>query len=95
MYIHCIMKYQWDPKKSESNKKKHGVYFSDAATIFSDPFLLYNEDDSQKEKRFRALGMDACFRILVVVFTWRGDDIRIISARKATPRERKQYEDKP
>lgn len=79
------MKYQWDSKKSESNNKKHGVYFSDAVSIFSDPLSIWDEDDCQKEKRFKALGMDACFKILVVIFTWRGDDIRIISAREATP----------
>lgn len=86
------MKYQWDSKKAESNYKKHGVYFSDAVSVFSDDHALTIEDDYPDEQRFITLGMDIFGRVLVVIYTWRGDDIRIISARKATPSERKQYE---
>ena len=86
------MKYQWDSKKAESNYKKHGVYFSDAVSVFSDDHALTIEDDYPAEQRFITLGMDIFGRVLVVIYTWRGDDIRIITARKATPRERKQYE---
>lgn len=85
------MKYQWDPKKADSNYKKHGVYFSDAVSVFSDELAVAIDDDSPDEKRFVTLGMDAFARVLVVIYTWRGDDIRIISARKATQKERKQY----
>jgi uncharacterized DUF497 family protein len=85
------MRYQWDPKKAVSNYKKHGVYFSDAVSVFSDEFAVTIDDDYPDEKRFVTLGMDAFARVLVVIYTWRGDDIRIISARKATQKERKQY----
>jgi uncharacterized protein len=86
------MKYQWDLEKAKSNYKKHGVYFSDAVSVFSDDHALTIEDDYPDEQRFTTLGMDLFGRVLVVIYTWRGDDIRIISARKATPSERKQYE---
>jgi len=88
------MNYQWDPKKSNSNYHKHGIYFSDAVSVFEDDLAITIEDDCSEEQRFITLGRDAFRRILVVVYTWRGDDIRIISARKATPNDRKQYGEK-
>ena len=88
-----IMDYQWDVNKSEANLKKHRVDFADAVTVFSDDFALTITDDYPDEERFVTIGMDALGRILVVIYTWRGDSIRIISARKATNRERKQYEE--
>ena len=87
------MDYQWDANKSATNLKKHQVYFADAVTVFSDDFALTITDDYPDEERFVTIGMDALGRILVVIYTWRGDSIRIISARKATNRERKQYEE--
>ena len=87
------MDYQWDVNKSEANLKKHRVDFADAVTVFSDDFALTIPDDYPDEERFVTIGMDALGRILVVIYTWRGDSIRIISARKATNRERKQYEE--
>jgi len=89
------MKYQWDKKKAKSNHKKHNVYFADAVAVFSDKHAVCIEDEVNGEKRFIILGMDAFARILVVVYTWCGEEIRIISARKATPKERKQYGEKP
>jgi uncharacterized DUF497 family protein len=89
------MDYQWDPKKAQSNHKKHGVAFADAVTVFPDEFALTIEDDYPHEQRFVTIGRDAFDRILVVVYTWRDDSIRIISARNATPQERKKYEEKP
>lgn len=89
------MKYQWNKKKAKSNHKKHDIYFADAVAVFSDERAVHIEDDVNGEERFIILGMDAFGRILVVVYTWRGEDIRIISARKATPNERKQYGEKP
>lgn len=86
------MDYEWDPAKARANLRKHGVDFADAATVFSDDYALTIPDDSPDEERFVTLGMDALARILVVVFTWRGQHIRIISARKAESQERKQYE---
>ena len=88
-----MLKYQWDKNKAEKNHEKHGILFSDAVSIFQDDLASTIEDDCQDEQRFVTLGMDALGRLLVVVYTWRGNDIRIISARKATPRERKQYEE--
>ena len=87
------MKYQWDREKAKRNLKNHNVRFSDAATVFSDDRALTIEDDHPDEQRFITIGLDATARILVVVYTWRGDDIRIISARKATKTEIKQYEE--
>lgn len=86
------MNYQWDDEKAKANARKHGVEFADAVTVFADDFAVTIEDDDPEEERFVTIGMDALGRILVVVFTWRGEDLRIISARGATHNERKQYE---
>lgn len=87
------MDYQWGPIKAKSNYQKHGIYFSDAAFVLEDDLAIKIQDDSAEEERFVVLGRDAFGRILVVVYTWRGDDVRIISARKATPSECKRYEE--
>ena len=86
------MNYQWDRNKAKSNLQKHDVDFADAATVFSDDFALTIEDDNPDEDRFITIGMDALGRVLVVVYTYRGDTIRIISARKATRNEVRTYE---
>jgi uncharacterized DUF497 family protein len=86
------MNYQWDDDKARTNLTKHGIDFADAVTVFSDDFAITIEDDHPREERFVTIGMDALGRILVVVYAWRGESIRIISARKATSGERKQYE---
>jgi uncharacterized DUF497 family protein len=79
--------------KAASNLHKHGVRFADAVSVFSDEFALTATDDFAEEERFVTLGTDAFGRVLVGVYTWRGERlIRIISARKATRRERTQYE---
>lgn len=84
----------WDPEKARLNLKKHGVRFSDAETVLFDPNALTREDmDSEGEQRFVTVGMDAGDHILVVVYTYRGEYIRLISARSATKRERMQYEE--
>ena len=80
-------------ERAESGAHK-GVTFEEAATIFNDPDV-YIEDDaghSDEEDRFVALGVSEKLRVLFVCFTYRGENIRLISARKATPRERKHYE---
>jgi len=82
----------WDPSKSRSNLKKHGVSFADTFAVFEDPAALTLEDRKGDEERFVTIGMDAFGRVLVVVYTWRGEEIRIISARKATKMEMRQYE---
>jgi len=88
------MGYEWDPAKAEANARKHGIDFADAAIALEDEGALTLEDTSSRfEERFVSLCADPLGRVLVVVFAWRGDDIRLISARKATGRERRQYEE--
>ena len=90
-------RFTWDPAKAKLNEKKHGVSFEEAQTIFHDDHARFEHDPdhSQDEERFLLLGMSAKLRILVVCHCYRSDDyeIRLISARKATKQERKQYEE--
>jgi uncharacterized protein len=86
------MSYQWDPHKAHGNQQKHGVRFADAVSVFADDFAITVEDEDADEERFVTIGIDAFGRILVVVYTFREDEIRLISAREASPHERKQYE---
>jgi len=85
---------EWDAAKAASNRRKHRVSFEEAATAFEDPQSLTIPDPlhSEDEDRFVLLGVSTSGKLLVVVHTERGDRIRIISARKATAPERKQYE---
>jgi uncharacterized protein len=87
--------FEWDERKAEKNLKKHGVSFEEASTVFGDPLALTIPDPlhSDEEDRFITLGESHQRRLIVVVFTERGDKIRIISARVATRRERKDYEE--
>lgn len=87
------VRFQFDPTKAASNLKKHGVSFGDAEGVFYDPLAIHQLDpDSEDEERFVAVGMDSVGTILVVVYTLRGEEIRLISARRATRREVKSYE---
>ena len=88
------MDYQWDDNKAKANLKKHKVDFADAVTVFGDDLAITVEDDDPDEERFVTIGVDAQGRILVVVYTWRGESIRLISARKATRGERQEYEER-
>ncbi len=85
---------QWDAKKALENERKHGVRFSDVEPVFFDPYALTINDEYSKEERFVTVGTDGFDRVLVVVYTYRGDDIRLISARFATRREVKVYEER-
>jgi uncharacterized DUF497 family protein len=87
--------FTWDPRKAEENLKKHGIDFREAATVFDDPLstAFPDADHSSNERRFLILGLSALGRILVVSYTESGDTIRIISARAATRREQKFYEE--
>jgi uncharacterized protein len=85
------MLYQWDNNKAEINRLKHGVDFADAVSVFADDAAITIMDDYPNEERFATIGIDALGRILVVIYTWRNNDIRLISARKATRSERRQY----
>jgi len=86
------MSFAWDSAKAEANRRKHGVAFADAVEVFYDGQALTKPDDHPDEERYITIGIDAISRILIVVYTWRQSTIRIISARKATVRERAQYE---
>ena len=86
------MEFEWDPDKAASNLRKHAVRFAEAVTVFDDDAMLTIPDDDPDEDRFVAIGMGSLGRILVVIYTARGDRIRIISARTATRREQSQYE---
>ena len=84
--------FEWDKSKAKENKSKHGISFADTFAVFEDPNAVTLEDFRQGEQRDVTIGMDAFGRILVVVYTWRDDNIRIISARKAVRYEVRQYE---
>jgi uncharacterized DUF497 family protein len=89
------LEFAWDEDKAKTNLKKHRVSFEEASSVFGDPLALTIPDPlhSEEEERFITLGESHRRRILVVVTTDRGDSIRIISARVATRRERKNYEE--
>ena len=86
--------FEWDPAKAASNLQKHNVSFAEAATVFFDPLSITVPDPvhSLNEERFVITGLSYQRRPLVVIHLDRGDRIRIISARPATPSERKKYE---
>ncbi len=91
-----MLRFEWDENKNRINQEKHRVSFEEAQTVFYDDeaLLKTDPDHSEEEDRFLLLGFSAEANILVVVHCYRADDsvIRIISARKATKSERKQYE---
>ena len=85
----------WDTKKAAANIRKHGIEFPHAATVLYDPMAVTIEDKSHDEQRFATIGADLIGRILVVVYTYAGEEeIRLISARKATSKERTIYGEK-
>jgi uncharacterized DUF497 family protein len=88
--------FEWDLRKARLNLAKHGVGFEEASTIFGDPLSLtiVDPEHSQTEERYVTMGTAFNGKLLVVVHTDRGDNIRIISARRVSRRERKLYEEK-
>jgi len=87
------VRFQYDPSKAASNLKKHGVSFADTEAVFLDPLAIHQVDpDSEDEERFVAVGMGSAGIVLVVIYTLRGEEIRLISARRATRHEVKSYE---
>ncbi|MCC6858530.1 MAG: BrnT family toxin [Bryobacterales bacterium] len=89
------MGFEWDEaSKAGTNFRKHGVRMPEAIPVFDDPYAITITDDESDpdEQRFVTMGMGAMGRLLVVVYSWRGDNIRIISARPAEAHEREQYE---
>lgn len=89
------MRFEWDPEKAALNLRKHGVDFGEGSTVFGDPLARIIDDPihSHYEQRFVLLGWSSYGRLLVVAFTEpKPDTIRIMSVRKAQPRERRDYE---
>ena len=89
-----MLLFEWDKQKALNNEKKHGITFDEASTVFADPLSLTIHDPlhSKIEDRFVIIGVSYRNSMLIVVHTERGDKIRIISARKATKKERTYYE---
>ena len=90
------LEFEWDAAKARSNKRKHGVAFDEAASVFADPLarIFDDEEHSDEEHRELIVGYSARNRLLIVSFTERGADlVRIISARKATKHEQRDYEE--
>lgn len=89
------LEFEWDSRKANRNRQKHRVTFEEASTVFSDPLSVTIDDPvhSDDEERFIILGESSRRRLLVVSFTERDTRLRIISARVATRRERKDYEE--
>jgi uncharacterized DUF497 family protein len=92
VYTSTQVAVEWDPAKARSNLRKHGVWFADAVTALEDERAISVRDEAEDEERWITIGMDSLARILVVVYTWRDERIRLISARPATRRESRQYE---
>ncbi len=87
------MSVEWDPNKATTNLQKHGVRFADAEAVLFDPNAISIEDSTAKdEQRFITIGIDSLWRLLVVVYTHRGQTILLISARPVTKTERRKYE---
>ncbi len=88
------MQYEWDPDKAASNDAKHGVSFEEGTSVFGDPLAttVQDPDHSEGEPRFLTTGLSTRQRVLIVWHTDRGEAIRIIGAREATPHERRIYE---
>src|SRR5260370_16120794 len=85
---------EWDLAKARANLSKHGVDFADAATALEDDQALTIRDPlSADEERWITMGRDALGSLLVVIYAWREETVRLISARLATPREKRQYEE--
>jgi len=89
-----MMEFEWDAAKAESNIERHGVSFAEAMTVFGDPLevTILDPDHSESEFRFLSMGSSIRGRLLVVAYTEREGRIRLISAREATPGERRNYE---
>ena len=89
------MRFEWDESKATANLEKHNVSFYEATEVFADELMqyAYDEDHSEEEPRFLAMGETKHQRLLIVSHTVRGDTIRIISAREMTPRERRDFEE--
>lgn len=88
------LRFEWDPSKDALNQEKHGVSFEEASSVFGDPFstTIPDPDHSEDEFRFLTLGFSVLNRLIVVIHTDRAESVRLITARAATPKERRSYE---
>jgi uncharacterized DUF497 family protein len=87
------MRFQYDPDKAAANLRKHGVSFADAEGVLEDPLAVTVEDpDAEGERRLITVGLGSAGELLVVVYAERDDEYRLISARRATRKEQKDYE---
>jgi uncharacterized DUF497 family protein len=88
------IRFEWDEAKAAANLGKHGISFDEAQTVFGDPdtSTLFDDQHSDVEDRFIDIGLSASGRLLVISYTENDERIRIISCRKATPKERRHYE---
>ena len=85
---------EWDPRKARLNARKHGILFADATAALEDEQALTVADfSSSGEERWVTIGLDPFGRVIIVVYTWRNERVRLISARGATARERRSYEE--
>ena len=91
VHLYTVTTFEWDPRKAASNVRKHGIRFADAVLALEDDHAITVREDADDEERRVTIGMDAIARILVVAYTWRGNSIRIISARSATSTENSHY----
>ncbi len=91
------MRFEWDSEKNDGNFKKHSIWFEEAQTVWADALSVefFDPESSKDEDRFIRIGHSTGSKLLLIVFCEKdaGNKIRIISARKATPKERKQYEE--
>lgn len=98
IYYLYMLRFDWDERKNKSNRTKHGVWFEEAQSVFEDPHarVFSDPDHSEEEDRFILLGVSLAGRALVVIHCYREADslIRIISARKATKKEVRVYEER-
>lgn len=92
---YIVMWWIWDPAQAVANVRKHGIAFADAVGALEDPMALTRVDRTPGEARFATVGIDILGRVVVVVWTMRDHTIRLISARRATPRERRAYHEGP
>ena len=89
------VRFEWDRRKAAANLRRHGVSFDEAVSVFANPLarIFDDEDHDDDERRELIVGHSVGHRLLVICFTARGRGVRIISARKATPNEREDYEE--
>lgn len=89
-----MLQFEWDAQKARANQRKHQVSFEEARTVFGDPFarISADRDHSEGEQRWHIIGMSDRNRVIVVAYTERTEVVRIITARKAEPVERRRYE---